>query len=91
MAGPGMSRAWVSLVSCYAPPMKIVIAGATGFLGKPLVARLIRDRHDVVVLTRSDPRDASTSSLPARAAAVRWNPDGLLDPGHPRSTAPTPS
>lgn len=32
--------------------MKVVISGATGFLGRPLVASLVRDGHEVVVLSR---------------------------------------
>ena len=33
--------------------MKIVIAGGTGFIGEPLVRRLLSRGHDVAVLTRS--------------------------------------
>lgn len=32
--------------------MKIVLAGATGFIGRALVKRLLEDRHQVVVLSR---------------------------------------
>ena len=49
--------------------MKIVIAGGTGFLGRPLTERLVAEGHDVVVLTRS-----AESKLPARE--VVWLPDG---------------
>lgn len=54
--------------------MKIVIAGGTGFLGRPLTAALLRDRHDVVVLTRSH------ATLPAGARAVAWDPNGEIGP-----------
>jgi uncharacterized protein len=50
--------------------MKIVLAGATGFLGTPLVDRLVQDRHEIVVLSRS----GGTGRLGARV--VRWTPDG---------------
>ena len=55
--------------------MKIVIAGGTGFLGRPLTAALARDGHDLVVLTRG-PGDHSG----ARARAVTWDPNGALGP-----------
>jgi uncharacterized protein (TIGR01777 family) len=50
--------------------MKIVLAGATGFLGTPLVDRLVHDRHEIVVLSRS----GGTGRVGARV--VRWTPDG---------------
>ena len=50
--------------------MKIVIAGGTGFLGRPLAERLVADGHDLVVLTRrAAPPDA-------RPPAIAWSPDG---------------
>lgn len=48
--------------------MTIVLAGGSGFLGRKLAARLQRDRHRVVILTRR-PR-------PGNEADVAWNPDG---------------
>src|SRR6266545_5382155 len=55
--------------------MKIVIAGGTGFLGQPLSAGLLADRHDVIVLSRSQPpSQGSPSSRGARSVA--WTPDG---------------
>ena len=53
--------------------MKIVVAGGTGFLGRPLTAALARDGHDLVVLTRGQ-GDRSG------ARAVTWDPDGELGP-----------
>jgi uncharacterized protein (TIGR01777 family) len=46
--------------------MNIVIAGGTGFLGRPLVAALVERGHDVVVLTRGQ---AAPQGRP-----VTWNP-----------------
>jgi len=47
--------------------VKIVIAGGTGFLGRPLTERLVAEGHDVVILTRR-----VSPQLPARA--VVWSP-----------------
>ena len=49
--------------------MKIVLAGATGFLGRALLARLAADRHQLVVLSR-DPGAAR----PGPARLVGWDP-----------------
>jgi uncharacterized protein (TIGR01777 family) len=51
--------------------MKIVVAGGTGFLGRPLTERLVSKGHQVVVLTRE-----AASQEPARA--VVWSPDGSV-------------
>lgn len=48
--------------------MKIVLAGATGFLGTPLTAALQQAGHELVVLSR---RRATI-----RVRTVEWNPDG---------------
>lgn len=44
--------------------MKIVVAGATGFIGTALVARLREQQHDVVRLVRTE----------AHGSDVRWDP-----------------
>lgn len=54
--------------------MKVVIAGGSGFLGRPLAARLADDGHDVVVLTRG----RAAGGL--RARPVTWTPDGSIGP-----------
>lgn len=54
--------------------MKVVIAGGSGFLGRPLAARLADDGHDVVVLTRG----RAVGGLGARP--VTWTPDGSVGP-----------
>jgi len=51
--------------------MKIVIAGGSGFLGRPLAAALAADGHEIVTLTRS----AKAPGSP-KARAVAWTPDG---------------
>lgn len=58
-------------------PKTVVIAGGTGFLGRPLVERLMRAGHDVVILSRADGRP-QTSGPPPRT--VRWSPDGSSGP-----------
>ena len=52
--------------------MKVVLAGATGFLGQPLVRSLSADGHDVVLLTRS-PKRAGPG-----VRVVTWQPDGTV-------------
>ncbi len=55
--------------------MKIVIAGGTGFLGRPLCAALLGDGHDVVILTRSE-----RTRTPDGTRAVTWDLDRALSP-----------
>jgi len=55
--------------------MKIVIAGGSGFLGRPLAAALAADGHQIVTLTRSA---AAPVRPPTRAVA--WTPDGSTGP-----------
>ena len=54
--------------------MKIVIAGGSGFLGRPLTDAFIRAGHQVVILSRS------TTAAHGAARAVVWNPNGELGP-----------
>jgi uncharacterized protein (TIGR01777 family) len=61
--------------------MRIVLAGGSGFLGRPLAASLAADGHDVVVLTRSmGPAGARGGPAAPAARAVTWTPDGSAGP-----------
>jgi hypothetical protein len=52
--------------------MRIIIGGASGFIGKPLIKRLRDSGHEVLQLVRRDPRGAGE---------VAWRPnEGGLDP-----------
>jgi len=60
--------------------MKIVIAGGSGFLGRPLASRLALGGHEVVILTRAVALGRATAGL--RYAS--WHPTGA-EPGSSRS------
>jgi uncharacterized protein (TIGR01777 family) len=55
--------------------MKIVIAGGSGFLGRPLASALARDGHEIVTLTRR----AAAKAVPT-GRSVTWTPNGALGP-----------
>ncbi len=60
--------------------MIVAVTGATGFVGKRLVAQLIAAGHEVVALTRS--RADAERRLPVRCRLVEWNPDaGRIEAG----------
>src|SRR2546423_5488016 len=50
--------------------MKVLVAGATGALGKQLVPRLVANGHDVVGITRSASKQDSLRALGARAVVA---------------------
>lgn len=52
--------------------MKIVVTGASGFIGTRLVRRLIASGHHVVAWSRDPVRAAET--LPARCSTEHWEP-----------------
>lgn len=58
--------------------MKVVLTGATGFVGRPLVGRLLSDGHDVTALSRDGAR--AQRRLPVRCACRAWDAQGTLDP-----------
>ena len=49
--------------------MKVVVTGGTGFLGRRLLAALLRKGHEVAVVTR----DPGTAVVPQGARAVSWS------------------
>ena len=52
------------------PAMNIVLAGATGYIGRPLIAALHAASHRLVVLTR---RPSETSGLPSGVELAEWD------------------
>jgi hypothetical protein len=62
--------------------MRIIIAGGTGFLGRPLTAALAADGHQVVVLSRGErsPDEARPDAAPGAISTVAWRPDGSAGP-----------
>jgi uncharacterized protein (TIGR01777 family) len=57
--------------------MKILIAGGSGYIGRRLSASLVKDGHDVVVLSRkataqNSPGDVRTVTWDARGASGDW-------------------
>jgi nucleoside-diphosphate-sugar epimerase len=58
--------------------MKVLVAGATGALGKQLVPRLVAARHDVTGITRSPSKQDALRALGARpAVADALDPDQI--------------
>lgn len=58
--------------------MKIVMTGATGFIGRKLARRLIAEGHEVVALTRNVER--ARRVLPFRCVAHPWDPARGTEP-----------
>jgi uncharacterized protein YbjT (DUF2867 family) len=57
--------------------VRIAVAGATGFVGRPLVARLLRDGHNVVALGRRAPDVAGADGRPVDVADEHAVTDAL--------------
>ena len=61
--------------------MRIVIAGGSGFLGRPLARQFAAEGHDVVILTRgSDSKGRDSIGSGGRIRSVAWSPDGSAGP-----------
>ncbi|MEZ4750983.1 MAG: TIGR01777 family oxidoreductase [Bdellovibrionota bacterium] len=58
--------------------MKVLITGATGFIGQRICEKLIEEGSDVVVLSRDAQRAKSEIGLPVEAYS--WNPASELPP-----------
>src|SRR3954451_9260844 len=56
--------------------MKVLVAGATGALGKQLVPRIVANRHDVIGMTRSPSKQDALRALGAQQVVA-----DALDPG----------
>jgi uncharacterized protein (TIGR01777 family) len=55
--------------------MKLVVTGATGFIGTALCARLLEQGHTLTLFTRGSPRDADTTAK----RWVHWTPGTLRE------------
>jgi uncharacterized protein (TIGR01777 family) len=53
--------------------VKILITGATGFVGKKLIQRLHEEKHELLILTR-DPESA-TFNIPVHCDIKTWDPE----------------
>ena len=51
--------------------MRVIITGGTGLIGSHLAARLVEDRHEVIVLSRHP--EQHVDSIPAGVRAERWD------------------
>lgn len=61
--------------------MRILITGGTGFIGKPLTAKLVSLGHRVMVITRQQPgtRDASSEGVDYFTADLYENPEAPVE------------
>ncbi|RPJ02553.1 MAG: NAD-dependent epimerase/dehydratase family protein, partial [Candidatus Aminicenantes bacterium] len=58
-------------------PGRIVIAGASGFIGRALVRELAENGHEVVALTRN--AEAARARLPEGVQAAEWDGRTVAD------------
>ena len=59
--------------------MKIIVAGGTGFIGEPLVRRLVAGGNDVVVLTRNPAKVRAGRPLPWEQAGEAASADVVIN------------
>jgi uncharacterized protein (TIGR01777 family) len=57
--------------------MRLVVTGATGFIGTPLCARLLEQGHTLTLFTRGSPRDPGS----ATKRWLHWTPGSLREWG----------
>jgi len=53
--------------------MKVMVTGATGFVGKELIKKLNKNGHEIMVLTRNS--DSAQFRIPVHCEIVTWDPD----------------
>jgi len=58
--------------------MKILLTGATGFIGRELAKKLDQQGHEIAILTR-DP-DSARFHMPVHCELYKWNPDNNIFP-----------
>ncbi len=51
--------------------MRIVLAGATGFIGKKLIERLLRENHEIILLTRRP--DKAVTAFVNKVSGLLWD------------------
>lgn len=57
--------------------MKLLVAGATGFIGRPLCGELLRHGHSVTAVTRNPAR--AVRELPRQVPAIDWSEASLKE------------
>ena len=55
--------------------MRLVITGATGFIGRALCDKLLEQGHALILFTRGSPRDANTGTK----RWLHWTPGTLRE------------
>ena len=64
--------------------MRLVITGASGFIGSALCDKLLAQGHALTLLTRGSPRDANTGTK----RWLHWTPGARSESGTSLWTAP---
>ena len=53
--------------------MKVLVTGATGFIGRELIKKLNANGHEILVLTRNS--DSAKFRIPVHCEIVTWDPE----------------